>query len=34
MRIKMSTNIENQLIQLYCDDILQQMFSETSLKIF
>lgn len=30
MTVKMSTDIENQLIKLFCDKNLKQMFNETS----
>ncbi|KAL4083728.1 hypothetical protein QTP88_029044 [Uroleucon formosanum] len=34
MTVNMSTDIENQLIELSCDNKLKQMFCETSLEIF
>ena len=34
LTVNMSTDIENQLIELSCDNKLKQMFCETSLEIF
>ena len=34
MTVNMSTDVENQLIELSCDKKLKQLFCETSLEIF